>query len=275
MSSSVIFLVLVMCQAYGLFAQTVTPNPGVETQKTVPKSVGMPKPAVDPTVGTWKYKGTVVAPADTHHGPLLSTYSITIKDEGDAWTVTLGAEFPEGPVTDVSTLEKGTLILRKELFKHFLHPDQPWKPVEVNLDFAGNKVTGTMKYVGRTDKQVAVELSGPAFADSASSDVTIGCLPLAEGYSATFRYFDIERLGLNPQAPDKEKLMQLKVVGMERVTVPAGTFDSYKVELASSDGSYKETVWIAKDSRVSVKEKTLELFGKKRVTVVNTAEMVP
>ena len=275
MSSSVIFLVLVMCQAYGLFAQTVAPKPRVQAQKTVPNSVGLPKPAVAPTAGTWKYKGTVVAPADTHHGPLLSTYSITIKDEGDAWTVTFGAEFPEGPVTDVSTLEKGTLVLRKELFKHFLHPDQPWKPVEVNLDFAGNKVTGTMKYVGRTDKQVAVELSGPAFADSASSDVTIGCLPLAEGYSTTFRYFDIERLALNPQAPDKEKLMQLKVVGMERVTVPAGTFDSYKVELASSDGSYKETVWIAKDSRVPVKERTLELFGKKRVTVVNTAEMVP
>ena len=34
---------------------------------------------------------------------------------------------------------------------------------------------------------------------------------------------------------DKEKLLQLKVLGMERVTVPAGTFDSYKVELTSAD----------------------------------------
>lgn len=274
MSSSVIFFVLVICQASGLFAPTVAPKPRVETPTTVPKSVGVPKPAVNPTAGTWKYKGKTVALADTRHGALLSTYSTTVKDNGEAWTVTTTAEFPDGPVTDVSTLEKGTLILRKEQFDHFLHPDQPWKPVAISLDFNGNKVTGTMKYVGRPDKPVAVELSGPAFADSASSDVTIGCLPLAEGYSTTFRYFDIERFALKPQGPDKERLLKLKVAGTERVTVPAGTFDTYKVELISTDGSYKETVWIAKDSRVPIKAKYLELFGKKRVTVVTTSELV-
>ena len=274
MNSSIIFLVLVMCQAYSLFAQTVGPKTGVQAQKTVPNSVGVPQSAMTPTVGTWKYKGTTEAPGDTRHGALLSTYSITIKDEGDVWTVTTAAEFPDGPVTDVSTLEKGTLSLRNKSFRHFLHPDQPWKPVAVSLDFTGNKATGTMKYVGRPDKPVAVDLSGPPFADANSSDVKIGCLPLAQGYSTSFMYFDIERFALNPQGPDKEKLLQLKVIGMERVTVPAGTFDSYKVELTSTDGSYKETVWIAKDSRVPIKEKYLELYGKKRVTVVTTSELV-
>lgn len=246
-----------------------------QRQQLNPNRIDLPKPAVAPTAGTWKYKGTDVAPADTHHGPLLSTYSTTIKNEGDVWTVTIAQEFPDGPVTDISTLEKGTLIVRKESFKDFLHPDQPWKPVAVSLDFTGNKVTGVMKYVDRQDKPVAVTLSGPAFVDSASSDIVIGCLPLAEGYSATFRYFDIERLALNPQAPDKEKLLQLKVVASESVTVAAGTFDSYKVELASDDGSFKETLWIAKDSRVPVKAKDLAVVGKKGVTIVSTVEMVP
>jgi hypothetical protein len=216
-----------------------------------------------------------VTPADTHHGVLLSTYSITIKDDGDAWTVTTASEFPDGPVTDISTLEKGALILRRESFTHFLHANQPWKPIAVSIDFTGNKVTGTMKYVSGQEKPVAVNLAGPAFADANSSDVKIGCLPLAEGYSTSFRYFDIERLALNPQASDKEKLLHLKVVGTERVTVSAGTFDSYKVELTSTDGSYKEIVWIAKDSRMPVKEKDLAVFGKKRVTIVITEELVP
>jgi hypothetical protein len=274
MSSSVIFLVLVMCQAYGLFAQTVAPKPGVETQKTIPKSVGVPNPAMDPTAGTWKYKETDALPRTVKRHNDHSTFSITIKDDGGVWTVTTAFKFPDGPVTDVSTLEKGTLIVRKESFKHFLHQDQPWKPVAISLDFTGNKVTGTMKYVSRPDKPVAVELGGQAFADSASSDVTIGCLPLAEGYSTTFRYFDIERLALNPQAPDKEKLMQLKVVGMERVTVPAGTFDSYKVELTSAEGgSSKRTVWIDKDSRTPVRAYEVEVVSGGTYSTIT--ELVP
>jgi hypothetical protein len=58
---------------------------------------------------------------------------------------------------------------------------------------------------------------------------------------------------------------------MERVAVSAGTFDSYKVELTSADGrSNKETLWIAKDSRMPVKTSGAdELYG------VFTTEMVP
>ena len=41
---------------------------------------------------------------------------------------------------------------------------------------------------------------------------------------------------------------------MESVTVPAGTFESYKLEVTSADGgSDKQTIWIAKESRKAVK----------------------
>ena len=41
---------------------------------------------------------------------------------------------------------------------------------------------------------------------------------------------------------------------MESVTVPAGTFDAYKVEITSADNEAdKPTVWIAKDTRQVVK----------------------
>jgi hypothetical protein len=46
------------------------------------------------------------------------------------------------------------------------------------------------------------------------------------------------------------ELKNLKVVGVESVTVPAGTFEAYKVEITSADNEAdKTTVWIAKDSR--------------------------
>ena len=69
---------------------------------------------------------------------------------------------------------------------------------------------------------------------------------MAVDYSTTFRNFDVQK--------QKAQLKQLKVVGTERVTVPAGTFEAYKVELVAADNDAdKTTVWIAKDSHKVVK----------------------
>jgi len=266
LSGNVFFLVLVLCQPYRSFAQTAsTAAHPQRTSTVVPNKdtasrLGLPKPTVAPTLGTWNYR----TQANIGEEPKLNSvgsYSTTIKDDGGMWTVTIAMRFPEGPVTDVLTIEKGTLILRKELFKHFVHPDQRWKPVAISLDFTDNKVTGTSTNANGQDKPVTVDLTGPIFADA--TVVTIGCLPLVEGYSTTVRDWDIERL--------KEGLWQLKVTGAERVTVPAGTFDSYKVELIANDGSgNKETAWIAKDSRMPVKVDAVnKLYG-----IIRT-EMVP
>ena len=67
----------------------------------------------------------------------------------------------------------------------------------------------------------------------------IASLPLADGYSLSFRNFDVEK--------QKPQIKQLKVVGTESVTVPAGTFDAYKVEIvATGNDADKQTVWIDK-----------------------------
>ncbi|HEV2992708.1 MAG TPA: DUF3108 domain-containing protein [Candidatus Angelobacter sp.] len=257
MYSSVTFLVLVLCQTLVPVSQSHAPK--TEAQ---PNGVGLPKPAMDLTTGTWKYKETYGMSSGTEH----STFSTTTKDDGGVWTVTSHWETSAGPVTDISTLDKGTLALRKESFKHFAKQGQPWKPVEINLDYTANKVTGTMKYESGQVKPVAVDVGGPLFADAPG---WIGSLALADGYSTTFRTWDFEQFDkLN------QKLLQLKVVGTERVTVPAGTFDSYKVEVTSDDSrSYKQTVWIAKGSRTPVKAYTVEAVG--RGSISTTAELVP
>jgi hypothetical protein len=96
------------------------------------------------------------------------------------------------------------------------------------------------------DKPIAADLGGPLFADGAGTDQVIACLPLAEGYSTMFRNFDVQT--------QKEKLMQLTVAGKEEVTVPAGTFQTLRVEVSSADGgSDKRTVWIAPDTHKMVK----------------------
>ena len=78
------------------------------------------------------------------------------------------------------SLEKGTLIVRKIAVNQ--------GPVSIDVDFAAGKASGRMSMSGQ-DRPVAADLGGELFADSASQWSSIGCLPLAEGYSATFRNF--------------------------------------------------------------------------------------
>ena len=72
-------------------------------------------------------------------------------------------------------------------------------------------------------------------------------MPLADGYATTFRNFDVKKQKLETEAAEGSS-------ASESVTVPAGTFDAYKVEITSADNEAdKQTIWIAKDSRKVVK----------------------
>jgi len=270
---SVSVLVLAIPQPHRSLAQAGSPaaesqrasiasNTSIASNKDAASNLSLPRPAVAPRPGSWNYRSQ----ANIGEKAKLNsagTYSTTVKDDGDAWTVTVAMEYPEGPVSDVSRLDKGTLILRKESFKHFVHPDQRWKPVAITLDFIGNKASGIWTDANGQDKAVAADLTGPIFGDTVISMVSIGCLPLADGYSTTVRAWDVVVL--------KERLWQLKVTGAESVTVPAGTFDAYKVELTANDGTGdKQTAWIAKDTRVPVKIDAID----KGYGIMRT-EMVP
>jgi hypothetical protein len=96
------------------------------------------------------------------------------------------------------------------------------------------------------EKPIDIDPGGALFADGAGSAEVIASLPLKDGYRVVFRNFDVQK--------QKPQMKQLMVIGSESVTVPAGTFDAYKVELVSADNDAdKQTIWIAKDSRKVVK----------------------
>lgn len=231
---------------------TVDTKTVVLAKKVDASAVGAPKPAMDLQAGTSKYK----AKLEMGGQQIPLTVSTTIAEDGGAWTVTDVVDTPSGPVTEISTLEKGTLIARKLNLKQ--------GPVAMDLAFGGDKATGNMSMNGQ-DRPVSVDLGGPLFAEAAGSKQSISCLPLAEGYSTTYRNFDAQK--------QKVELMQLKVSGIETVTVPAGTFESYKVEISSADGGTdKETIWVARDSHKAVKESAV--LGSMGGAIL-TQELVP
>lgn len=216
---------------------TIDPKSVVLAKKVDASSVGAPKPAVDLQAGKYSYQVKIEIGGQT----MNLKVSTAIEDGGKSWTATDTMQMPQGTATDTATLEKSTLILLTRSVKQ--------GPVAIDIDYANNKAAGKMSMNGQ-EKPIAADLGGPIFGDAAGGDLAIACLPLAEGYTTTFRNFDVQT--------QKVKLEQLTVGGSESVTVPAGTFDTWRVDLAAADGGTdKKTIWIAKDSRKVVKVKAV------------------
>ena len=225
----------------GRYQETMTPevsqrlkeiNVDVKTV-TVPKlmtsTVDLPKPAVDLRPGTHNYKAAIALGGQE----IPLSVKTDIKEENGAWTVNETAQTPQGEIVDVSTIEKGSLLLKRRYIKQ--------GPMTIEMNVTPNKLSGSSTMNGQS-KPIDADPGGALFADGAGTYEVIASLPLADGYSLSFRNFD-----LNKQKP---QIKQLKVVGTESVTVPAGTFDAYKVEIVAADNDAdKQTVWIDKASR--------------------------
>lgn len=230
---------------------SVDPKTVVLAKKIDAGSVGVPKVAVDLQPGTYKYKASISMGGQQ----MALNFSTTIEKSAGGWTATDVMETPMGAAKDTATLDAATLILLKRNVQQ--------GPMTINVDFANNKATGTMNMNGQ-DKPISADLTGPLFGEGAGEMQVIACLPLADGYTTSFRNFDLQK--------QKEEVQQLKVSGAESVTVAAGTFDAYKVEISSNGGNDTKTYWIAKDSRKAVKmSAVLASMGG----AMMTAELVP
>jgi dipeptidyl aminopeptidase/acylaminoacyl peptidase len=231
---------------------TVDPKTVVISKTLDPSTVGVPKAAADLTPGTYRYHAKLSMGAQQ----MALQLSTTIADAGGAFTALENLDTPMGAMLDTTTIEKGALTLQKRS----VHQG----PLVIELDFSNGKATGTMDMDGQS-QPISVDLGGPLFADAAGASFVIGCLPLAAGYTTAFRNFDAQM--------QKVELIELQVTGVEKISVPAGEFESFKVELSSSDGAAgKYTVWIAQKTRTPVKIVTVmaEMGG-----ATLTAELLP
>ena len=195
--------------------------------------MGVPKVVAPLTPGTSKWAAKLQAGEQV----INMTVTVEVKASDDGWVITHTMAAPSGDAVDIATVDKQTMAFVKRQVKQ--------GPVAINLEMKGNKVTGSMNMNGQ-EKAIDADAGGPLFADGSGGRLTIACLPLAEGYSATFRNFDLQQM--------KTKLLQLKVTGSEKLTVAAGAFDTYRVEISSAEGGPEQmTLWVAKDSRKAVK----------------------
>lgn len=215
---------------------TVDPQTVTLPKKVDASAVGAPKPAMDLKPSVSKYQLKISAAGQEMKMNLTST----IKEENGAWLATDEMETPMGVVHDSGVIEKGTLISRSRKMEQ--------GPMKMEMKYTDTEAIGGMSMNG-TEKPIKGETGGPLFAQGPGGPQSVGCLPLADGYTTFFRNFDSQKL--------KGSMMQLKVAGSEKVTVPAGEFDTFKVEITSAEGGNDGlTIWIAKDTRLPVKIQT-------------------
>ena len=175
-----------------------------------------------------------------------------MKEADGGWLVTDAVKMPMGEAADTTTLDKATLVVRQRSIKQ--------GPAAIELAFADGKAKGTFAMGGGEPKPIAIDLGGELFADGAGGDAALALLPLAEGYTVSFRNVDLMR--------QKVALKQLKVVGQEDVSVPAGTFKAWKAEVASSEGDPGQmTLWVAADSHKVVKTQATAPMGGAVITM--------
>jgi dipeptidyl aminopeptidase/acylaminoacyl peptidase len=212
---------------------TVDPKTVVLAPIADASAVGAPPVAAGLPAGAHKYAAKIQMGDRTMELGL----STAIEEADGGWKITETVSMPMGEVTDTVTLDKSSLTLRKRSTKQ--------GPISIELAQEGNQLTGTMN-IGGQERAIDADVGGALFADGAGAAFAVGALPLKEGYSTTYRNFDVQN--------QKVKLMRLEVVGSESVTVPAGSFDTYKIDVSSADGGAdRMTLWIDKESRRPVK----------------------
>lgn len=103
--------------------------------------------------------------------------------------------------------------------------------------YHANRVTGLITF-GDRKFPVDVELSGPVFGEGAALETAIAALPLADEYTTTLRSVETGVL-------QRVRRWALIVVGREKITVPAGTFATFRVELKPIDEiDDGKTLWV-------------------------------
>lgn len=205
----------------------------------VPDAIGAealpaPAPARELEAGTLRYRSRITMGGQDIEVPA----SVTIEDAGDTWIVVERATTPGGELEDRGVLAKPGLELMSRAVQQ--------GPVTIDYEVEAGKAVGEMN-VGTQTIPISVDLGGALFADGPGASAVIATLPLTDGYRTRLR-------GLNLQS---QRIVRaaVEVLGRENVEVPAGSFEAFKVEVASEQAG-NSTIWIATNSFRAVKSVT-------------------
>jgi hypothetical protein len=111
---------------------------------------------------------------------------------------------------------------------------------EAELGFSAEGVSGKIS-MGAQEMPVDFKSDHQVLPSEWGTLIPLSTLPLEAGYTETIHQFDLMTMSA--------KAMIMKVAGMEKLTVKAGTFDTYKVDLTPVEGEGDSAFWIETTTR--------------------------
>ncbi|HEY0971186.1 MAG TPA: hypothetical protein VGE02_09485 [Gemmatimonadales bacterium] len=109
-------------------------------------------------------------------------------------------------------------------------------PMSVRLRFSHDSVTGAIELTGAPTTPVAFEVSSPPVANAGMLESILALAPLDSGWEASIGQLVVSPVG-TAVLP-----ITIRVVGEETVTVPAGTFPTWIVEIVTSEVAQR--LWV-------------------------------
>jgi hypothetical protein len=186
------------------------------------KAMKAPLPTVDVTLlspMTFSYTATMVISGQEIPLEVTKKYEKSKHNGKPVWLCTSVQSSPMGAGTDTLMLDPKTLV---PIMRHASQG-----PTKVALEFTETSVKGMIS-TAQGELPIDTDLPAPVFGDDASLEMAIEAMPLGEGYTTTLRIFEL--------ISQKARAMALEVTGIETISVPAGNYDAYKLELKPLDG---------------------------------------
>jgi len=182
--------------------------------------------------GSWSYSSTLTS-AGGSQGFGVRTITVTpATHRGEpAWLLVDAQQNPMGSAADSLYVGRADLASVRRV----THIVAPMGEMVLAMDFAADSARGELSAGGQKQALAMPNPRGAVVGDAAVL-VLLPTLPLAQGWSGTLAV-------LNPQLRGTAQLT-LAVHGDEKVTVPAGTFDTWIVQAESGPAS--ATYFVAK-----------------------------
>jgi hypothetical protein len=194
-------------------------------------SAQLPQPVTVVTAANLSYRSTIQLSGESVRSEM--TRQITANNGN--WVVSEKVTSIFGNSLEINTIDQKNMKPVKRVLEN--------GRLKIELDYTPMMIKGNV-VGGSIDRVIAVRTEEPILTDGAGIDLVIGSLPLREGFIGYYRTF-------NPQS-HQIKINQVKVVGVERVNVPAGSFEAFKVEFKPINGDEATTFWIEKGRAVKM-----------------------
>lgn len=155
--------------------------------------------------------------------------------QGDTWVVKEDVAIPAAGLDQHGTLSLDAATLGARSYEQA--GSMQGQPGEVHVTYEGLHVTGTAQSPGEDEVAIDTTLTEGTI-DQQALDVLLSVIPLDVGSEQTVMTYDPEEGSVSATT--------FKVTALEQVTVPAGTFMAYRIDITQGQQAF--TYWLTQDT---------------------------